>query len=1157
MSAVETGETGATSVPIPPLTDYGVGVPFKKRRFLFIQPPSPLLSHKESSNGMLMEHLPISHGPEVPKSCVALEFPPSYIEEEPSFPLETPEMENINLKEVGAAALLTGKNIEDKHFSFIQKSTEFSEGCKLSPSSDATNMDQKDKSGDPVRLVLSGRTQEQTERMLAPSVSCGSEAIQRSTELQNIKGCRISTELTLALDRNIGPGCWHHGDVPKLSSYSSLSGRESNHSLAGVDRSNWDLNAIMDEPGVSALVSSSDIVPCGNLISASRENAQMEAGRNLHVCLAIGLNRKKGINSPCRVKRDHADEPVDCCDGKAVNRTEKCESVDSLPFGSHIGDPKSIKVEKDCMNQAMNMMDEKSCCNQEMSNCSKLISKEAEAMQINGPLVVESRQSMLASFRGCSNDPLMENDDNLTGQSYHEPKGDTSNKSANSFLTNVATKGNELHTSRVMIMASTENNKWDDDMEIKGELPSAAKVAVKDNAEDSACYGEKNEISGCENSDSHNSNYESNRAPSVPEDHSESFDAQDDDYEDGEVREQLSFGISPAGKHSEQVGSAQDGASCDTGFPSTDNIISTCHASLAREEANVELQPTVPESDMNGCSKATAECTHNVDKDQSHSWELSLERVCSSPNCSFDQAESVEWNLTKHIQEEMDEPCLLSAVNTPSVTQPEIAERVLSDGTISIEGKEAGNPLPEMEALNNSKATFEDVYAEGSKRRVLAFSSLSSISSPNKSKLITNQPFQMRTVRKSLPDMALEVDRPHLRGRARVDKFEELSRGRNQSSFYRNSRLKFDQGSRIVSNSVIHNRDVKRDFSPELHNYPAKCRTTGCRYASGYRNSNLASEAQVCGDSCWVRRRLHGDESCFRRESSTRRSPARKDSHAHPMRILDHIPQDIGPVRWIDMDGYDMVHLRSNGNFRRDLCGDDFDSMFPCSRIPCDYDAGGVARGDRKLPSFEDGRGLVHSRSNFPMKRSRSPNQGSNRRRSPEGFGGHLELSRGRSPAVYRGNRVRSPERGCFRGKMMRRQSPPYLSQNLEESRRLCSGRRSLPDKDTFRIRRCGVNIRFESSKAYSKPHIGNLWSKGISQPGESNERSLNEERGHRRFTSHYDESNESDMCSSDEAAGAPCHLSPENRSWHREKGHSRGNKIDRTNNWSGHVQKS
>ncbi|KAI4302363.1 hypothetical protein MLD38_038116 [Melastoma candidum] len=1153
MSAVQTEETGATSVTVPHAIEHGVGVPFKKRRFLFIRPPSPLLLHEESNYVEQMECLPITHGSEEPKSSVALECPPSSVEEEPSFSLETPEMENINLNEVGAAAWLTGNNIEDKHFSLIQKPVEFSEGCKLSPSSDATNMDQKDKSGDLV--FFSGRTQEKSERMFVPSGSCESEDIQIPTELQNIKGCRISTELTLALDRNIGPACWHHGDVPKLSPDSSLSGRESNHSLAGSDRSNWDLNAIMDESGVSSLVSSSNNVPCGNLISASRENAQM-ARWNLHVCSVTGLNRSKGINSLTRVNTEHADEPVDCCYGKAVNKNEKCESVGSLPFGTHLGDSKSIKVETDCMNQVMNMMDEKSCC-KEISKFSKLISVEAEAMQINGPLAVESCHSMMGSVWGCSNENLMENYDNLTGQSYHEPEGDAGNVSAAGSLTNVATKGNELHTSRIMIMASAENNKQDYDTVTKGDLPSAGKDVAKDNAEDSPCYGGKFEIAGCENSESRISNYDSNRVPSASTDHSESLGAEDDDYEDGEVREQLPSCVSQAVKGSEQV-DVQCSASYYTGFPSTDTIISTCHASLACEKANVKLQPTVPESDMNGCNDATAACTRNVDKYQSQSWQLSLkERVCSSPNCSFDLGELVEGNSTKHIQEEMGDPCLLSVVNDPSVTHPGVDERVQSDGAISIEGKEDGNSLPATEVLVSSEVTSRDVYTEGSKRRVVTLSSLSSMSSPIKSKLITNRPFQLRTVRKRLPDMALEVERPHPSERARVNGFEELSRGRYQYSFYRNSRSKFGQRSRIDSNSIIHNRDVKRELSPELHNYPPECRITRCRNSSGYRNSNLASESQVCGDSRWVRRRLHGDESCFCRQSSARHFPARKDVHAHPMCMLDHVPQDISPVRWMDMDSYDMVRLRSNGNFRRDLRDDDLDSLFPCSRIPCDYDAGGVARGGRKLASFENGHGLVRTRSNSPVKRSRSPNQGSKRRRPSEGFKGHLEPSRRRSPEVFQGNQLRSPEPGgCFRGKMMRRQSPPYLSQNCEESRRICSVRGSSPDRVTFRIRRYGVNIRDESSKTYSKPHIRTLWSKDKSRPEESNERSLNEERGHRRFPSPYDESDESDMCSPDEAA-APYHPSTGGRPWYRERGHSRVDQIDRTNNRSDHVLKS
>ncbi|KAI4382858.1 hypothetical protein MLD38_008766 [Melastoma candidum] len=1130
ISVAGTEETGARLVPTVPSAGYGAGVPIKKRRFPFIQPPSPPLPLKEVIDAKQIEVDGSSNTYGVSNPGVASEHPPSSDDKGPPSGLNLSEDIDLNKDDLmlpdnqeNPIAVADSKNAEEKNGSPIERSTELFEGQGLSLPSNAMHVDQKEKPVEIKNVGLASKALGTIDLMLAPGGLHETEAIQVSNGRQTLPP----------------------GDV---------SGSDSSATPINVDRSTWDLNTMMDATGDSSHCTAS----YSDMTLAFRENDEKGSGQNCdtieqravcgksscpHGCkedhiegyLDLGLqplipNSNPSCELPSEsticnpdgnlgtavkfinkkestVESEPADEPADFCDVKPGTRTEKCGSISSFPFGEHLGKSASIKVEPDCMNQQINPVNDTPNRQEEMQDFSKLLPNSAETMQLNGPMGVKSCQSASTSSKGCSDQHPIEK--------VH-PLG-----ASDSTVTYVVASGND----DVVVSTLMEN------------LPPDAKDNTMENAGDCAYDGGKIEISGCEDSHSSDSKYESNEVPSAPADHAESSYQEDDDYEDGEVREQLVLGASRMGG-ADQVENASSAIS-----------VMECNAQSAYiEDVRIQLAGKEIENPVNGFNDATPADTHNIDKE--HTQELFNERVSSNPGCPYDQGELVDGDLTKNVREEII--CQLSqsrARNTRGGTLSASNERMHTDNALGMEEKwnlsKTGAPV-------NSKVSS----GEDNKRRIINLSGLSSMLSPDKARFVSERSLPQRSFRKRLPDTALEADKPHLRGRASGDDVDEFPRGRNRYSHSRNSRSNVSRDRDIVSNRIVRHWDVKREFSPEFYNYTGDRHTTKCKYASDYQNNDVASGDGLSGGKFWSRGRLNDDEPNVCRQSSLRRSPCGRGG--------SHVPRNISPSRCIGRDEFDVVSLLNNRKYRRDLGCDNMGAVFvKCSQISCEDNHDGLARGVRKLHCFKNERVLGRFRSNSPVRRNRSPDQGSNRRRSPEGFEGHLELSQRRSQAVFRRDRMRSPDRGSFHHKITRRRQPPYFSQNSEDTIRIHSERdheflrsrftnRSSPSRGTFSSRRYGVNTRDRPCDEYSKVHMRTGWSKDVSRDGESCKKGHGEDRGPRHFQSPYSESEESIIYNKDEAT-SPNHRASEDRSTNPESGNCR----ERSKNRSGCVQKT
>ncbi|XP_061372217.1 uncharacterized protein LOC133314723 [Gastrolobium bilobum] len=361
--------------------------------------------------------------------------------------------------------------------------------------------------------------------------------------------------------------------------------------------------------------------------------------------------------------------------------------------------------------------------------------------------------------------------------------------------------------------------------------------------------------------------------------------------------------------------------------------------------------------------------------------------------------------------------------------------------------KQADLDLPKMELSANTDDATKDFSNGGNQGRIIDLSRAASSSSPSKTRPISGRPLSSRAGRDVLPD-TFDVDKLQ-RGRDEVyiDGPHKFSRERHQDMSPRNSRMNFVRGRGRVNSRLDTLRgdwESDREFSGEFYNGPNQFRGPRPKYPSSIADTdleynNVTLDGSYVGNGRLGRKPLNDGSYIAPR----RRSPGGRDG----IQMGHRNPRTISPNRCIGVDGPELVGMRHGEKFMRGFREDTLDSMFPRPQ-PFEGLDGRFPRGTRNFSSIQR-RGLPRIRSKSPIRsRSRSPGPWSSprrrspRRRSPDCFGGHPELTHRRSP-LYRVDRMRSPDRPVFPGERVVRRhgSPSFMSRPSNDIRDIDSAR--------------------------------------------------------------------------------------------------------------------
>lgn len=541
------------------------------------------------------------------------------------------------------------------------------------------------------------------------------------------------------------------------------------------------------------------------------------------------------------------------------------------------------------------------------------------------------------------------------------------------------------------------------------------------------------------------------------------FREEDDEYEDGEVREQqlhtASEGPVVEKKEAENVNFGDcDIKNVDSGSLG-EGIIT--ESGVDENERKLEEHPETSDDHIKECVDAVVneKAEQGVDKDGSLQEPLTVEVA----GAESDEKRSIKATQRKLLDRsggkdvETGHETEISSAGATNVIQGTVTTVVQpADGNTTDTLEKPDSTMPKTDPFLNGNDGAKDVNTGGNRSRIINLPRATNVS-PSKTSYIPGRSLPSQSGRDRYVDF--EGGKVHPRGNREeiyIDGPRKFMRERIQDQPLRNSRLNFMRGRGRGSSRLDTLRgdwDSDRDFAPEIYHGPADY-----RFSRHKRDSNAAADAElhcngyivapdgaIIGTGRGGRKPLNDELPSFRHLSSRRRSPGGRDGPAtRGMQMVRRFPRNISPSRCIGEDGSDMVGLRRGQKFTRGLPEDIMDPAFTRRQPPYDGVDNRFARGSRNFSSVQR-RGLPSIRSKSPIRsRTRSPGPWSSpRRRSPDGFNGLPELMHRRSPAIYRMERMRSPDRPCFPEERLARRhgSPPFISRPANDLRDMESGR--------------------------------------------------------------------------------------------------------------------
>ncbi|XP_040947876.1 uncharacterized protein [Gossypium hirsutum] len=518
----------------------------------------------------------------------------------------------------------------------------------------------------------------------------------------------------------------------------------------------------------------------------------------------------------------------------------------------------------------------------------------------------------------------------------------------------------------------------------------------------------------------------------------------EEDFEDGEVREPVvNTEIEVLICEMQEAGNGNDG----------DNNPSS---SSFREKETLIKDPGITSNDTN-----TNECTDtSVNKDsateankeaclqESSAVEMPSSQMDGKRHIKAIPRKSLDASEKDTVKGQEGEQASIQFSDTSQGTSVTISQGTDDAKKTDSEGK-GNSVLPKGEAFSSGDDAGKDVDNGGNRSRIINLSRASNLSSPGRTRSISGRTLQSQIGRERLPDVALEGDKFHHRGRdeAYADSLHRFPRERHHVQPSRNNRISFMRGRGRISSRIDTLRgdqDSECNFASEFYNGPTEYRVVRHKNASAvsdadpnFSSYNNGQDGAYFGTGRGGRKILNDDPPIFSQLPPRRRSPGGRDGPAgRGLPMVRRVPRNLSPSRCIAEDGSELVGLRH----MRGFADDHTDPMFARCQPSFEGLDGPFVRGNREFTSVQR-RGIPRTRSKSPTRqRTRSPGPWSSlRRRSPDGFGGPLELPHRRSPPLYRMERIRSPDRPCFAGEMgvRRHGSPPYLSRPSNDLRDL------------------------------------------------------------------------------------------------------------------------
>ncbi|GAU12118.1 hypothetical protein TSUD_00840, partial [Trifolium subterraneum] len=549
--------------------------------------------------------------------------------------------------------------------------------------------------------------------------------------------------------------------------------------------------------------------------------------------------------------------------------------------------------------------------------------------------------------------------------------------------------------------------------------------------------------------DSYGSDLESDDNPAVTVAVDTERYIDDDDYEDGEVREPLEPSKAEDTICEVREIEHSDSGNCDNKLvekgvvssdcPTSSHVVENDNMTVNHNEIISKHGVDIQMHDKPGKVIDKNVCVHESLDGEKSDIAADMGPVNVLQRKSLDLSERIIVSEVQDTEQLSDH-----AADGSHVIDVQCADEVVKT-TDTV--RQADLYLPKMEGSANTEDITRDVCNSGNQGRIINLSRAASSSSPSKTRPIPVRSLPTRGGRDVLSD-TVDGDKFY-RGRDEVyiDAPHRFSRERHQDMSTRNSRLNFGRGRGRVNSRIRGDWESDREYSGEFYNGPSQqFRGARSKYSSAIADTDMEYNNVGPDDSYVVNGRLGrkplNDSSYI---APRRRSPGRDG-----IQMGHRNPRPVSPnSRCIGGDGSELGGMRHSEKFMRGFPDDTIDSLY---KRPQQFEGpdGRFSRGrGRNFSSMQRRGGLSRMRSKSPIRsRSRSPGQWTSprrrspRRRSPDGFGGHPEMTHRRSP-LYRVDRMRSPDRPVFTGERVVRRhgSPQFISRPSNDMRDIDSAR--------------------------------------------------------------------------------------------------------------------